>query len=57
MAATTALICFALAGTELGSQNTAATVANLLARFTTSPIPENCAMGGITPVDCTKSGA
>ena len=57
MAATTALICFALAGTELGSQNTAATVAILLARFTTRPIPENCAMGGITPVDCTKSGA
>ena len=57
MAATTALICFALAGTELGSQNTAAAAAILLARFTTKPIPENCAMGGITPVDCTKSGA
>ena len=46
-----------MAGTELGSQITAATVAILLARFTTRPIPEICAMGGITPEDCTKSGA
>ena len=57
MAATTALICFALAGTELDSQNTAASVAILMAHFTTRPIPEICAMGGITPQDCTKSGA
>jgi hypothetical protein len=28
-----------------------------MARFITRPIPEICAMGGITPVDCTKSGA
>jgi hypothetical protein len=28
-----------------------------VARFTTRPIPEICAMGGITPVDCTESGA
>ena len=46
-----------MAGTELGSQITAAAAAILVARFTTRPIPENCAMGGITPVDCTKSGA
>ena len=46
-----------VAGTELGSQITAAAAAILLARFTTRPIPEICAMGGITPVDCTKSGA
>ena len=57
MAATTALISFVLAGTELGSQITAAATAILIARFTTRPIPEICAMGGITPVDCTKSGA
>ena len=46
-----------MAGTELGSQITAATVAILVARFTTRPILEICAMGGITPQDCTKSGA
>ena len=44
-------------GTELGSQITAAATAILLARFTTRPIPEISAMGGITPQDCTKSGA
>ncbi len=46
-----------MAGTELGSQITAATVAILIARFTSRPIPEISAMGGITPEDCTKSGA
>lgn len=32
-------------------------IAILVARFITRPIPEICAMGGVTPVDCTKSGA
>ena len=44
-------------GTELGSQITAAAAAILVARFTTRPIPAISAMGGITPEDCTKSGA
>jgi|694.fasta_scaffold97108_2 hypothetical protein len=46
-----------VAGTELGSQNTAAAAAILVARFITTPIPEICAMGVTTPEDCTKSGA
>ncbi|MFM7634225.1 MAG: DUF4351 domain-containing protein, partial [Cyanobacteriota bacterium] len=43
--------------TELESQIADATAAILLARFTTRPIPEICAMGGITLEDFTKSVA
>ncbi|MFM9101512.1 MAG: DUF4351 domain-containing protein, partial [Cyanobium sp.] len=47
----------AVAGTELESQIADATAAILLARFTSRPIPEICAMGGITLEDFTKSVA
>jgi predicted transposase YdaD len=55
--ATTAQIRSAVAGTELESQIADATAAILLARFTTRPIPEICAMGGITLEDFTQSVA
>ena len=54
---TTAQIRSAVAGTELESQIADATAAILLARFTTRPIPEICAMGGITLEDFTQSVA
>ena len=44
-------------GTELESQIADATAAILLARFTTRPIPEICAMGGITLEDFSQSVA
>jgi predicted transposase YdaD len=54
---TTAQIRSAVAGTALESQIADATAAILLARFTTRPIPEICAMGGITLEDFSKSVA
>jgi predicted transposase YdaD len=54
---TTAQIRSAVAGTELESQIADATAAILLARFTTRPIPEICAMGGITLEDFSQSVA
>ena len=47
----------AAAGIALQNQIADATVAILLARFTTRPIPEICAMGGITLEDFTQSVA
>jgi predicted transposase YdaD len=44
-------------GIALQNQIADATVANLLASFTTRPIPEICAMGGITLEDFSKSVA
>ena len=55
--ATTARIRSAVAGTELESEIADATAAILLARFTTRPIPEICAMGGITLEDFSQSVA
>jgi predicted transposase YdaD len=55
--ATTAQIRTAVAGTALESQIADATAAILLARFKTRPIPEICAMGGITLEDFTQSVA
>jgi predicted transposase YdaD len=46
-----------VAGTALESQIADATAAILLARFTSRPIPEICAMGGITLEDFSKSVA
>jgi predicted transposase YdaD len=54
---TTAQIRSTVAGTGLESQIADATAAILLARFTTRPIPEICAMGGITLEDFSKSVA
>ena len=54
---TTAQIRSTVAGTELEGQIADATAAILLARFTTRPIPEICAMGGITLEDFSKSVA
>jgi predicted transposase YdaD len=54
---TTAAIRAAVAGTALEGQIADATAAILLARFTTRPIPEICAMGGITLEDFTQSVA
>ena len=54
---TTAQIRSSVAGTALESQIADATAAILLARFTTRPIPEICAMGGITLEDFTQSVA
>jgi hypothetical protein len=54
---TTAQIRSTVAGTALESQIADATAAILLARFTTRPIPEICAMGGITLEDFTQSVA
>ncbi|MFN9695009.1 MAG: DUF2887 domain-containing protein [Synechococcaceae cyanobacterium] len=54
---TTAQIRTAVSGTALESQIADATAAILLARFTTRPIPEICAMGGITLEDFTQSVA
>ena len=54
---TTAQIRSAVAGTGLESQIADATAAILLARFTSRPIPEICAMGGITLEDFTQSVA
>jgi predicted transposase YdaD len=44
-------------GIALQNQIADATVANLLASFTTRPIPEICAIGGITLEDFTQSVA
>jgi predicted transposase YdaD len=55
--ATTAEIRTAVAGTALESQIVDATAAILMARFTTRPIPEICAMGGITLEDFSQSVA
>ena len=55
--ATTAQIRSTVAGTALESQIADATAAILLARFTSRPIPEICAMGGITLEDFTQSVA
>ena len=55
--ATTAQIRSTVAGTALESQIADATAAILLARFTTRPIPEICAMGGITLEDFSQSVA
>ena len=55
--ATTAQIRSTVAGTSLESQIADATAAILLARFTSRPIPEICAMGGITLEDFTQSVA
>ena len=55
--ATTAEIRARVAGTELESQIADATAAILLARFTTRPIPEICAMAGITLEDFSQSVA
>ena len=55
--ATTAQIRSTVAGTALESQIAAATAAILLARFTSRPIPDICAMGGITLEDFSKSVA
>ena len=55
--ATTAQIRSAVAGTELEPQIADGTAAILLARFTTRPIPEICAMGGITLEDFAQSVA
>jgi predicted transposase YdaD len=54
---TTAQIRSTVAGTELEGQIADTTAAILLARFTTRPIPEICAMGGITLEDFSKSVA
>jgi predicted transposase YdaD len=54
---TTAQIRSTVAGTGLESQIADATAAILLARFTSRPIPEICAMGGITLEDFSKSVA
>jgi predicted transposase YdaD len=54
---TTAQIRSTVAGTALESQIADATAAILLARFTTRPIPEICAMGGITLEDFSQSVA
>jgi predicted transposase YdaD len=54
---TTAQIRSTVAGTALESQIADATAAILLARFTSRPIPEICAMGGITLEDFTQSVA
>ncbi len=54
---TTAQIRSTGAGTALESQIADATAAILLARFTSRPIPEICAMGGITLEDFTQSVA
>jgi predicted transposase YdaD len=54
---TTAQIRSTVAGTSLESQIADATAAILLARFTSRPIPEICAMGGITLEDFTESVA
>ena len=54
---TTAQIRSTVAGTELEGQIADATAAILLARFTTRPIQEICAMGGITLEDFSKSVA
>jgi predicted transposase YdaD len=54
---TTAQIRSTVAGTSLESQIADATAAILLARFTSRPIPEICAMGGITLEDFTQSVA
>ncbi|MEB3331386.1 MAG: DUF4351 domain-containing protein [Synechococcaceae cyanobacterium] len=53
--ATTAAIRRQVAGTELEAPIVEATVAILVARFTRRPIPEICAMGGITVEDFTQS--
>jgi predicted transposase YdaD len=55
--ATTAQIREAVAGSELEPQIADATAAILLARFTTRPIPEICAMAGITLEDFSQSVA
>jgi predicted transposase YdaD len=55
--ATTTQIRSAVAGTALESQIADATAAILLARFSSRPIPEICAMGGITLEDFTESVA
>jgi predicted transposase YdaD len=55
--ATTAEIRARVAGTEQEAQIADATAAILLARFTSRPIPEICAMGGITLEDFTQSVA
>jgi predicted transposase YdaD len=54
---TTAEIRARVAGTEQEAQIADATAAILLARFTSRPIPEICAMGGITLEDFTQSVA
>jgi Domain of unknown function (DUF4351) len=54
---TTAQIRETVAGTALAPQIADATAAILLARFTTRPIPEICAMGGITLDDFSQSVA
>jgi predicted transposase YdaD len=54
---TTAEIRRAVAGTELEPQIAYAIVAIILARFTSRPIPEICAMGGITLEDFSQSVA
>jgi predicted transposase YdaD len=54
---TTAEIRARVAGTEQAAQIADATAAILLARFTSRPIPEICAMGGITLEDFTQSVA
>jgi predicted transposase YdaD len=54
---TSAEIRRAVAGTELETQIADATAAILLARFTTRPIPEICAMAGITLEDFSQSVA
>jgi predicted transposase YdaD len=55
--ATTAEIPARVAGTEQEAQIAYATAAILLARSTSHPIPEICAMGGITLEDFTQSVA
>jgi predicted transposase YdaD len=55
--ATTAEIRSKVAGTPLEPQIADATAAILFARFTTRPLPEICAMGGITLEDFTQSVA
>jgi predicted transposase YdaD len=55
--ATSAEIRRAVAGTELEPQIADATAAILLARFTSRPIPEICAMAGITLEDFSQSVA
>jgi hypothetical protein len=55
--ATTAEIRARVAGTELEAPIADATAAILLARFTSRPIPEICAMAGITLEDFSQSAA
>jgi hypothetical protein len=55
--ATTAQIRARVVGTELEPQIADATAAILLARLTSRPIPEICAMAGITLEDFTQSVA